>query len=166
VYGWLAVYLVRVVWLLVSNDVHYGLKWLDTCLPMLLFPILFQYLSLSERVIRTVLTFFVRFTLLFCLLVLFSVAYHSLSIPIDIKEWLLHPKNYYHLAFTWTNYDHPSFLCVIYLFALPAGLYLRRKHHAISTTEVIILTASPGWSRDRTMGRHGHSSIGGQIQMI
>lgn len=57
VYGWLAVYLVRVVWLLVSNDVHYGLKWLDTCLPMLLFPVIFQYLSLSERIIKTVLTF-------------------------------------------------------------------------------------------------------------
>jgi O-antigen ligase len=67
------------------------------------------------------------------------VAYQSFTAPIDIKEWLGHPKDYYLLAFKWTSYDHPSFLCVIYLFALPAGLYLRRKYHTISTTEVILL---------------------------
>jgi O-antigen ligase len=139
VYCWLAVYLVRVAWLLVSNDIHYGLKWLDVCLPMLLFPIVFQYLSLSERIIKTVLTFFVHFTLLFCTLSLLSVAYHSFTTPVDIKEWLLHPKGYHPFAFKWTNYDHPSFLCIIYLFALPAALYLKRKYHTVSTTKIIIL---------------------------
>jgi O-antigen ligase len=139
VYCWLAVYLVRVVWLLMSNDIHYGLKWLDTCLPMLLFPIIIQYLSLSERIIKTVLTVFVHFALLFCTLSLLSVAYYSFTTPVDIKEWLLHPKNYYPLAFKWTNYAHPSFLCIIYLFALPVGLYLKRKYHTVSTTKIIIL---------------------------
>ena len=139
VYCWLAVYLVRVVWLLVSDDIQYGLKWLDVCLPMFLFPVLFQYLSLSERIIKTVLTFFVHFTLLFCLLALISVAYHSVTTPVDITEWLHHPKNYFLFAFKWMGYDHPSFLCVIYLFALPVGLYLKCKYHAISTTEIVVL---------------------------
>jgi O-antigen ligase len=106
---------------------------------MLLFPITFQHLSLSERTIKTALTFFVRFTLLFCLLALISVAYHSVITPVDITEWLHHPKNYFFFAFKWMGYDHPSYLCVIYLFALPVGLYLRRKYHTISTTEVILL---------------------------
>jgi O-antigen ligase len=139
VYCWMAVYLVRVVWLLVSTDIHYGLKWLDVCLPMLLFPLTFQYLSLSERAIKTALTFFVHFTLLFCVITLFIIAYHSITMPIDIKDWLHSPKDYSNLAFTLTNSHHPSFLCVIYLFALPAGLYLRRKYHTIAATEIAIL---------------------------
>ena len=139
VYCWWAVYLVRVVWLPVSNDAHYGLKWLDVCLPMLLIPITLQYLSLSERVIKKVLTVFVHFTLLFCLLTLLSIVYYSFTTPIDIKEWLLHPKHYYPFAFKWTNYGHPSLLSIIYLFALPIGLYLRRKYHAISAVEIAIL---------------------------
>jgi hypothetical protein len=139
VYGWLAVYLVRIIWLLVSNDIHYGLKWLDTCLSMILFPVIFQYLSLSERTIKAVLTFFVHFTLLFCIITLFSIAYHSFTRSISILEWLHHPKNYYFIVFNWNGYDHPSFLCVIYLLALPAGLYLRRKYHAIFTIELAAL---------------------------
>ncbi|MDR2448735.1 MAG: O-antigen ligase family protein [Prevotellaceae bacterium] len=139
VYGWLAVYLVRVIWLLASNDVHYGLKWLDVCLPMLLFPIIFQHLSLSERVVKTVLTVFVHFTLLFCIITLVCAVYHSFTIPIDISEWLYHPKSHYPFAFKWTGYNHPSFLCIIYLFALPASLYLRRRYHTISIAEIIIL---------------------------
>jgi O-antigen ligase len=138
VYCWLAVYLVRVVWLLVSNDVNYGIKWLDTSLPFILFPLLFQYLSLDDRIIRIVLTLFIRFTLLFCAITLFCVAYHSFTVPVSIKEWLCYPKIYPY-AYAWTNYDHPSYLCVIYLFALPASLYLRRKYHSISTAEFIIL---------------------------
>jgi O-antigen ligase len=139
VYCWLAVYLVRVVWLLVSGDINYGIKWLDVCLPMLVFPIILQYLSLSERMIKTILTLFVHFTLLFCLVALLSIAYYSSTVPIDIKEWLHHPKDYSNFAFEWIGYSHPSFHCVIYLFALPAGLYLRRKYHSIPTAEFIIL---------------------------
>jgi hypothetical protein len=139
VYCWLAVYLVRVVWLSVTDDLHFGLKWLDTSLPFILFPLLFQYIPLSERAIKTVLALFVRFTLLFCAITLFCVAYYSSTIPIDIKEWLHYSKGYHPFALKWVGYDHPSFLCVIYLLALPVSLYLRRKYHAISTTEIIIL---------------------------
>jgi hypothetical protein len=139
VYCWLVVYLVRVVWLLVSNDIHYGLKWLDVCLPMLLFPIAIQYLSLSARTVKTLLTVFVHFTLLFCVITLVCVAYHSFTTPVGIKEWLQHPKNYYPLAFKWTGYGHPSYLCVIHLFALPIALYLKRKYHIIPTVEIIAL---------------------------
>jgi O-antigen ligase len=78
---------------------------------------------------------------LFCILTLFSIVYYSFTIPIDIKEWLQHPKSYYPFAFKWTGDDHPSYLCIIYLFALPAGLYLKRKYHAISTAEIIVLIA-------------------------
>ncbi|MDR1405963.1 MAG: O-antigen ligase family protein [Prevotellaceae bacterium] len=138
VYCWLAVYLVRVAWLPLSSDLQNGLRWLDTCLPFILFPLLFQYLPLSERVLKTVLAFFVHFTLLFCAVSLLTVAYLSITVPIDIKEWLLHPKSYL-FAYVWTNYDHPSFLCVVYLLALPAGLYLKRKYRAVSTAEIIAL---------------------------
>lgn len=138
VYCWLAVYLVRVVWLLFSDNPQNGLRWIDTGLPYILFPLLFQYLPWNERILKTVLIFFVRFTLLFCVITLFTVAWHSFNIPVNIKEWLLHPKNYL-VAYTWTNYDHPSFLCVIYLLALPVALYLKRKYGAISTAEIIAL---------------------------
>jgi O-antigen ligase len=138
VYGWLAVYVVRVVWLLFSNNPQNGLRWIDTGLPFILFPLLFQYLPWNERILKTVLVFFVRFTWLFCAVTLFTVAWHSIDVPVNMKEWLLHPKSY-PFAYTWTNYDQPSFLCVIYLMALPAGLYLKRKYGAVSTVEIITL---------------------------
>ncbi|MDR0693948.1 MAG: hypothetical protein LBF81_01430, partial [Prevotellaceae bacterium] len=138
VYCWLAVYVVRVVWLLFSDNPQNGLRWVDTGLPFILFPLLFQYLPWNERVLKTVLLFFVRFTGLFCIITLFSVAWHSFHLPVSIKEWLLYPKSY-PFAYTWTNYDQPSFLCVIYLLALPVGLYLKRKYDAISTAEIITL---------------------------
>ncbi|MDR3351076.1 MAG: O-antigen ligase family protein [Prevotellaceae bacterium] len=138
VYCWLAVYLVRALWLLFSNDPQSGLRWIDTTLPFILFPLLFQYLPLNERIFKTALVFFVHFTLLFCAVSLFSVAYHSFTVPVAIKEWLFHPKSY-PFAYTWTNYDHPSFLSVIYLLALPAGVYLKRKYGAVSTAEIIAL---------------------------
>ena len=138
VYCWLAVYAVRVVWLLFSNNPQNGLRWIDTGLPFILFPLLFQYLPWNERVLKTVLLFFVRFTWLFCAVTLFTVAYHSFHIPVSIKEWLLYPKSF-PFAYTWTNYEHPSFICVIYLLALPVGLYLKRQYGAISMAEMIAL---------------------------
>jgi O-antigen ligase len=139
VYGWLAVYLVRVAWLAASPDVHYGLKWLDVCLSMLLFPTLFQQLSLSERTVKNVLTLFVHGTLLFCAITLACVAYHSAARPVALTEWLHHPKEYYVLAYLWSDYDHPSFLCIIYLFALPAGLYVWRRYRAVPAAELLLL---------------------------
>lgn len=136
VYGWLAVYLVRVVWLLVSNDPLYGLRWLDTGLPFILFPLLFQYLPVSERAFRTTLAFFVRFAFLFCAITLVSVAWHCLAVPVDVGEWLRSPKACYPLAYAWTNEDHPSFLCIVYLLALPAAFFLKRRYGAVSTLEI------------------------------
>ncbi|MDR3133660.1 MAG: O-antigen ligase family protein [Prevotellaceae bacterium] len=138
VYCWLAVYAVRVVWLLFSNDPQNGLRWVDTGLPFILFPLLFQYLPLNERILKTVLAFFVHFTLLFCVVTLFTVAYHSITVPVGIKEWLLHPKSY-PFGYRWTNYDHPSFLCIIYLMALPVSVYLRRRYRAVSMVEIVAL---------------------------
>lgn len=138
VYGCLAVYAVRAVWLLFGDNLQNGLRWVDTGLPFILFPLLFQYLPWNERMLKTVLLFFVRFTGLFCIITLFSVAWHSFQLPVSIKEWLLYPKSY-PFAYTWTNYDHPSFLCVIYLLALPVSLYLKRRYRAISTIEIITL---------------------------
>jgi O-antigen ligase len=39
----------------------------------------------------------------------------------------------------WTNCTHPSFLGMIYLLALPVGLYLRKKYHNIFVTELLLL---------------------------
>jgi O-antigen ligase len=138
-YFWMAVYLVRVLWLLVSPDTLYGLKWLDTCLPIFLLPLALQYYPLTERMIKWVLAFFVRSSFIFCLISLFSIVYHIFSVPIAITEWVHNPKNYYPFAFMWTNYIHPSFLCMIYLLALPTGLYLRKKYHNISIAELVLL---------------------------
>jgi O-antigen ligase len=139
VYCWVAVYLVRVIWLLVSPDILNGLKWLDTCLPMLLLPIALQYYPLTERVIRWALTFFVRFSLIFCIITIFSIVYHIFTIPVAITDWVHNPKQYSMFAFMWTNYTHPSFLGMIYLLALPIGLYLRKKYYNVSLTELLVL---------------------------
>jgi O-antigen ligase len=137
VWCWAGVYLVRVIWLTVAgDDLRPGLKWLDTSLPFLLFPALFQYLPLTERVIKAVLTVFVRFTALFCVLTVCCAGWHIVSLPVDLGAWLRHPKDYFPLAFKWAGYDHPSFLCVIYLLALPVSLYLRRKFRACSILEI------------------------------
>jgi O-antigen ligase len=139
VFCWLAGYLVRVVWLAVGPGPQHGAKWMDSCLPFILFPLLFQYLPISERVRKNVLTFFVHFTALFCLLTLLSVLYHCGKESINLVYWLRHPKNYYSAAYAWTNADHPSFLCVIYLLALPVALYLKNKYRSIPTAEIVFL---------------------------
>jgi O-antigen ligase len=139
IYCWVAVYLVRVIWLLVSPNVSNGLKWLDTCLPMLLLPVALQYYPLTERVIKWVLTFFVRFSFIFCLISTSSIIYHIFADSIAITDCIRNPKQYSLFAFMWTNCTHPSFLSMIYLLALPTGLYLRKKYHNISITELLLL---------------------------
>jgi O-antigen ligase len=114
---------------------------MGTSLPFLFLPLLLQYLLLNERILKTVLTFFVHFTLLFCVIGLLSMVYHSFTVPIAIKEWVLHPKSYYPFVYAWSNYDHPSVLCVIYLLALPVGLYLKRKYRTVSIAELTALIA-------------------------
>ncbi len=141
VYLFGAMYLVRVLWLLVSNDLQYGMQWLDVCLPFLLLPIVCQWLPLNERIVKIVLSFFVHFTLLFCVATLASVWHYSHANTISLIEWLHYPKNYYPLAFAWTAYDHPSFLCILYLFALPVGVYLWWRYKCVPLVELLLLFA-------------------------
>jgi O-antigen ligase len=143
VYLWLSVYLVRVIWLSISSDPMYGLRWMDSCLPMVLFPLAFQYFPLSERTIKWALTFFTRFSFIFCLITIISIAYHIYTGAAELEEWVRNPKNnYFLLAYAWTNYQHPSFLCVVYLLSLPTGLYLYFKYRNISAIEWVLLYLS------------------------
>jgi O-antigen ligase len=123
----------------VSPDVPNGLKWLDTCLPVLLLPIAIQYYPLTERMIKLILTFFVRFSFIFCLITLISIIYHIFIGHIAITDWIRNSKQYFPFAFIWTNYIHPSFLGMVYLLALPIGLYLRKKYHNIYIIELLSL---------------------------
>ncbi|MDR2835148.1 MAG: O-antigen ligase family protein [Bacteroidales bacterium] len=139
VYCWLVVYLVRVVWLFFSNSRSDGFLWLDRCLPMLLFPLILQYYPLNEKIIKFVLTFFVRFCLAFCLITIGIIIYNIITFPVSVSAWLNTPKSFYPLAFSWSNYDHPSYLCIIYLLSLPVGLYLNRHYRNITFIELAIL---------------------------
>jgi O-antigen ligase len=139
VYYWTAVYLVRVVWLLFSSNPANGIHWLDTCLPILLFPAVLQYYPLNDRVIRWTLTFFVCFSFVFCLAALVSIAYHIIAVPVNVDDWIRMPKRYSALAYTWSNCNHPSFLSMIFLMALPAGLYLHEHYRTFPLKALCLL---------------------------
>lgn len=129
---WTVTYLVRVLWLLVDHDPDYGLRWLDTCLPFIFYPIAMQWLAPSQRVVKFTLTFFFYCCQVFCLIVLVFSLLSICSIPISLKTWLSEIKNFYPLAYSWSNYDHPSYLAIIYLFTLPVGYYLKREYNNLS----------------------------------
>jgi hypothetical protein len=139
VYCWLAVYAVRLLWLPLSDNPAHGAHWLDGSLPFLLLPVIFQYIPITEQMVKTILTFFLRFTLLFCVATICVIVYISHSTPIDLVEWLRNAKAYCGLGYMWTGYDHPSYLSVIYLLAIPAGFYLRRRYGTIRIAELLLL---------------------------
>ncbi len=90
-----------------------------------------QWLKPGEQTTKTTLTVFFYACLLFCLISLGFTAHTIYTTPTTLKDWLATPKSYYLYSFAWTNLKHPSFLALIYLFALPVGYYLKRRYNNI-----------------------------------
>ena len=118
-----AMYLMNVIGLLYTNDFNHGIKRLDTCIVLILFPAVFSMFQFPKKNVLLLLRFFVWSTIAFC-------AFGLLSYATIVPEFTWNmvfrdSKLYAPLLMMWPAHPHPSFLSTILLMAVPVSLYLR-----------------------------------------
>lgn len=121
-------FLVRIVWLLKSNDFNYGIKGLETELPLVAIPLVFSLINLNESQRIFHLKSFALMAvciILYSFIQLFEFVNQS---PYTLLQYLdIHfvTAQYYAQLnmLNWNNFAHYSFLSVIIIYGLHILVY-------------------------------------------
>lgn len=123
----------HIISLLWTNTISAGLIRLGTYSLFLLIPLTFSSIQLSKNNVDTLFLLFFRFMGVFVLISLCCWVYQSSLLHVDLIEWLkiqkrvFAEKTAYDIVFAWTNYTHPTYNAISYLFGIPIGFYFLSK---------------------------------------
>lgn len=145
---WLAImyftwHLISLLW---APDFAKGMnRLLFVYLLFLLVPIVFSLIEIKLNMRDTVLLLFFRFMFVFVGISLCCWIGQSANLNIAISDWFVIKKatfndvHVYDYIFAWSNYYHPTYNAIAYLFALTCGFYLWQRKIEISHVNTIEL---------------------------
>lgn len=139
-------FLIHLASLLWVNDTTAGLKEIRIYLPFFLIPLAFCFFSLQKKEINTILLIFYKSIFIFIFLSLCTWVYQSYSLDIPFANWFRLIKSgltgypAFEIVFSWSNYSHPTYVGISYLFALALAFYFyEKKEKRISLFELLIV---------------------------
>ncbi len=145
---WLAVmyfswHLISLIWMPEFNK---GLnRLLFVYLLFLVVPIVFCLIEIKQNMRDMILLLFFRFMFVFVGISLCCWIAQSVYLNMPISDWFVIKKAtfndiaVYDYIFAWSNYYHPTYNAVAYLFALACGFYMWQKKLDISRVNTIEL---------------------------
>lgn len=138
-------FLLRLVGLVFTIDLDWGISRLNQSVSFIIFPLIFSFTYIaSRRNIEVTLLFFFRYMMLFAIFCLFSLfLYLPVLGIVSFTESILSAKEIYLYLLVFPSFWHPSFVSIIILMALPASIYLRfgNVRKRISTVEMLFCIA-------------------------
>lgn len=154
-YLFFAYFLIHVVSLLWVKNIEIGLRRIDVYIPFVIIPLLFCFFRLRDKEIKTIMFVFYKGIVIFIFISLCCWLYQSAFYDIPLSEWLTLKKKYiiheentiisiYNAIFAWSNYPHPTYNSLGYLFGLAVGFFLYKKgdEKKISWVELLLVILS------------------------
>jgi O-antigen ligase len=130
-YFLIGAYVVRIIWLLRTNDLHNGLKSLETEAPLAAVPLVFSFFKLSEESRKQFLTLYVWTAFLLMAFAFVNLLLYIVQSPLGFFEYLdMHLHNRKQMSeahmLDW-KFGHPSFLSIFVLYAMSILFFVRPK---------------------------------------
>lgn len=125
-------YLVRILWLIPADDFRYGLRTLETELPLAALPLIFVFVSLSQGATRRLSDTYVWMAFLMMVYSFATLFYYIQNSEYTIwNYWETHfiTAQYYSMLnmLSW-SYAHYSFLSLIVIYGLNLLVFRKKKH--------------------------------------
>jgi O-antigen ligase len=125
----IAAYFIRIIWLVKTTDVHYGLKSLETEAPLAAIPLVFCFFTLSEEARSFFLKLYVMVAfslMLFALINLLASVIQSPNSFLEFANGYLYSRKQMSEAnmLNW-RFAHPSFLSMFVLYGLTILMFLK-----------------------------------------
>ncbi|NDV47867.1 O-antigen ligase domain-containing protein [Paludibacter sp. 221] len=143
-YLFVAYFLFHLISLLWAKDVGAGLKRLEVYIPFIVIPLLFCFFKLQKKEIENILFIFYRGTIILVFISLCCWLFQSVFYDVPLAEWLTLKKKIvayfgketyvYHIIFAWSNYPHPTYNSLGYLFGMSIAFYLYTANKGKITT--------------------------------
>lgn len=163
-YLFFAYFLLHAISLLWTNDLNNGFFMLQRYLSFVAVPLFFCCFRLTKEETNLILLVFFRAMLLFIFYSLCSWVLESRFLEISLVEWLgikkmpLGDKPVSDSVFAWSNYTHPAYNAVGYIFVLAMSFYFFKNKitaKSINITELLFVCISTLLLADVTQSRFG-----------
>ena len=122
-----SLFLIRVIGLFYTEDLKYGFHFLEPELSFVIFPIIFSLIYLELPSLIRIFKIYLYFMLIIACFSIVSLFFNLMLLDVTFFYYLKNIKIFSHVLFSWSYYNHPTFLSIYIIYGLVISLYLFYK---------------------------------------